>query len=387
MKTHLKANLTIPPSSCRPFTLVALALICIAGTAQGTDRSKPPVNAFGTAVRDAKGHGLNYSRDELAAMGKTPDAPVVSGTAIVAPPGFVPAGGTAPPFWQYAIFGGGIGVSNIVIGPAPAGGGAREVIVGNYNGFWQVLRRNSATGNYDQLFVSPVYSASIQRIDRGNVIGDAQEELVVMLADGRIYLYDLTTKVQLGLINTAVNGLEGLSLTDLNGDGLAELIVTTSNDLRVFNSTGALLWQVPGAGGSDIVAGQMDNDPAIEIATTIGKVVDAGTHTVQWTRTGGFGSRLKLAPLPGSNYQQLIVAQGWSLVYAYDVNAQLPRWSIDTPQDIGAIEVADVDNDGTPEVLIGDGQWGKIHVHDLVTQAQKWDANNPEHGVTNIAIG
>ena len=100
-----------------------------------------------------------------------------------------------------------------------------------------------------------------------------------------------------------------------------------------------------------------------------------------------FGYHLKLAPLPGQTYQQLISAAGWQFVYAYDVATQLSRWSITTPQDIGAIEVADVDNDGTPEVIIGDGQWGTIHVHDLITQAQKWFANNPEHGVTNIAVG
>jgi hypothetical protein len=49
--------------------------------------------------------------------------------------------------------------------------------------------------------------------------------------------------------------------------------------------------------------------------------------------------------------------------------------------------VADVDNDGVPEVIIGDGQWGTVHVRDLNTQASKWEANNPEHGVTNIAVG
>jgi hypothetical protein len=131
----------------------------------------------------------------------------------------------------------------------------------------------------------------------------------------------------------------------------------------------------------------MDNDPAMEIAATNGKVVDAGTHAVQWTYNGGFGYHLKLAPFPGESYQQLIVASGWQFVYSYDVARQLPRWSINTPQDIGAIEVADVDNNGVPEVIIGDGQWGTVHVHDLITQALKWEINNPEHGVTNIAVG
>jgi hypothetical protein len=37
-------------------------------------------------------------------------------------------------------------------------------------------------------------------------------------------------------------------------------------------------------------------------------------------------------------------------------------------------------------VLIGDGQWGKVHAHDLLTRVRKWAINNPQHGVTNIAV-
>jgi hypothetical protein len=176
-------------------------------------------------------------------------------------------------------------------------------------------------------------------------------------------------------------------LTDLDGDGLAEIIVTTVNDLFVFNNAGTLLWQVAGAGGYDVVAGQMDKDAALEIAATNGKVVDTATHAVQWTYANGFGAKVRLAPFPGQTYQQLIVAEAWNYVYSYDVVHKLPRWSISTPQDIGALRIADVTNDGTPEVIIGDGQWGAVHVHDLVTQAELWSVSNPSHGVTDIAVG
>jgi hypothetical protein len=45
----------------------------------------------------------------------------------------------------------------------------------------------------------------------------------------------------------------------------AELILTNDSDLFVFGKPGSYL-AVAGAGGYDVVAGQMDNDPAIEIA-------------------------------------------------------------------------------------------------------------------------
>ncbi len=329
-------------------------------------------------------------------IANTPVSSVESKPDGVEPHGFVP---TNVPFWQYAIFGAGIGASNIIIGPAPVGGGAREIIIGgnstnNFNNsflpddFWQVIRRNSATGDYDHLFVSPIYSARVKRIATGTVLSDSQEEITVMLADGRIYFYDLATKNELGSINTGIKGLEGLSLTDLDGDGLAELILTTANELFIFNGAGSMLWKLTGVGGYEVVAGQMDNDPALEIATTNGFVVDTATHAVQWKNPSGyFGNHLKLAPLPGSSYQQLIAARSPHWIYAYDVAAERLRWAIPTPQNIAALEVADVDNDGTPEVLFGDTEWGAIHVYDLITQTQKWTANNPEYGVTNIAVG
>ena len=74
-----------------------------------------------------------------------------------------------------------------------------------------------------------------------------------MLQDGRIYLYDFATKTEVGVLDIGPfpfgSGLGGLSLTDLDDDGFAELIVTTAADLYVFNGSGQLLWQVPGAGG------------------------------------------------------------------------------------------------------------------------------------------
>jgi hypothetical protein len=373
----MKPPMSIPACFYRRFILAAFGLICVTHAAKARD--------------------VNDNREALARMAVKTEAAIPSAESAgnIAPLGFVPAQNSALPVWQYAIMGSGIGASNIIIGPAPVGGGAPEIIVGSNSqlgigpdDFWQVLRRNAATGNYDQVFVSPLYPAAVKRIAVGNLLGDSRPEIAVMLANGRIYLYDRETKAELGSVITGINGLEGLSVTDLDGDGVAELIVTTANDLFVFSNAGVLLWQVAGAGGHEVVVGQMDHDPALEIAATNGLVVDAATHSVQWTCGGGFGLHLKLAPVPGDTYQQVIAAEEWNWVYAHDVALQWSRrWSIQTPTDIAAIEVADVDNDGIPEVIIGDNQHGTVHVHDLSTQAQKWAINNPDGGVTNIAVG
>lgn len=415
----------LPLCSLFPRYNVAIAVILLVsapGAMKAADRGRPPVNQYGAPVIDAKGHHINYDRKTLEATARTkgksidePAKPTRPRTPLVMPtprPQPTPRSRPTPspppidarPFWQYAIFGSGIGASNIVIGPTPPNG-APEIIIGDNSkddfaadDFWQAIRYNPGTGNYDQIFISPIYQPRngdpfviIARIGLAHVTSATDWQIVVMLGDGRIYLYDFVTKAEVGYFDTGSYnfyfGLQGLSLTDLNGDGLAELVVTTPDDLRVFNGSGQLLWEVAGAGGYDVVVGRMDNGTSLKIAATNGKVVDAVTHAVVWDYTNGFGARLKLAPFPGENYQQLISAEAWYYVYSYDVGRQLPRWSIETQLNIDAIEVVDVDNDGVPEVIIGDGQWGTLHVHDLITQSLKWEVNNPEHGVTNIAVG
>jgi hypothetical protein len=81
----------------------------------------------------------------------------------------------------------------------------------------------------------------------------------------------------------------------------------------------------------------------------------------------------------------LIAAQAWSFVSAFDVE-EAPKWSLTTPQDIGAIRLANIDGDGTKELLVGDGQWGSVRAYDPLTLQLKGTVQNPEHGVTEIAV-
>ena len=376
------------------FTTAVTMAACVPVMTLAATRDTAPTNVAYWPVLDAQSPQINYSREQPEPALEKARAAQTTRAAASAPRGFAPATSTQQPFWQYAIFGTSIGLSNIVIGPVPTDGSAREILIGGTSGsggfaedFWHSIRHNPNTGNYQDVFVSQLYPGTIKRIALGNVSGDTNEEIVVMLDNGSIYLSDFATKAQLGVISTGIFALEGLSVTDLDGDGVAELIVTTASDLYVFDGAGSLLWQVAGMGGYDVVVGQMDDDAALEIAVTSGNVVDAATHAVQWKYTGGLGFHLGLAPLPGENYQQLIVAEHYNYVDSYDVGRQMLLWSISTPQDIAALRVADVTGDGTPEIIIGDGEYGTVHVHDLLAQTKLWFVQNPSHGITDIAVG
>jgi len=357
--------------------------------------SVSPTNSLGKPVCDANGQPLVYSQK---ASEEIPIEPLISEKSL---PSATPALELAPsldepaPFWGYGVFGSNIGLAGML--PVVSEHGAELIVSGStttfgLNNFWYVLSHDPVTGGYQQVHVQApygptVYTGQIASMPLANVTGDASAELVVGLTDGRFFFYSTSTFEEVGTLKP-VTSLTDFAATDLDGDGTVELIVLTSSNLRVFNPAGQLLWSLSGPGGSDLVVAQMDQDPALEIATTSGHVVDATTRSVQWTRSGGFGAKLRAAEIDGDQRAELIVADSWYYLTAYDVDTQLPKWSYQTAHDIGSIEIANVDSDPEVELLYGDGQWGKLHVMTLnsVTPVEEWNASNSEHGVQRITV-
>ena len=72
------------------------------------------------------------------------------------------------------------------------------------------------------------------------------------------------------------------------------------------------------------------------------------------------------------------------IVYEGDTHAVRYTVPID---DLAAVGAADVDGNGTLELLYGDAQWGSVHVLNGSTGAPLWAVANPEHGVTDVAVG
>lgn len=380
-------RLSYPRLTC----LVLLATALLGSTLHARHKDSP-IDLGARPLRDSEGKLLNYST-ESGGVAPTAKgfAPAKSSLGTLAVPAITPE----IPEWQYSVFGTSIGSSGLLI---QENNGAREIYAGGSarggfwgNDFWQVLRWDAATANYQQIWVSSPFTAGLVRLAVGNVTGDSQPEIVAALEDGSIIIYKLSDKSIASRISL-VSGVRQMRLHDLNSDGVAEIVVTTDTELRAYTSAGALLWTVASAGGNDFVIANMDADAGPEIAITggsytAGKVVDVTTRAIQWTYASGFGSSLRAADVDGDGRAELIASAGWYYVYCYDVDTMLPKWSIKTDLDIGAIELANVDTDPLPELLIGDGQWGEIHAYELSTQTQQWQIANPEHGVTQIAVG
>ncbi|QJE96781.1 FG-GAP repeat domain-containing protein [Luteolibacter luteus] len=386
------------------FSLRLLPLSLLLAASASARTPDQPVDAAGRPVLDSNSQPLFYDTPGIPApveasspLARSLAAPPFSGRE--GEPWNLPPSPGGTPFWSYAMFGTQIGLGGLVTADGEDGKHLFVSATGSAsfgaNNFWYVLRHNPATGSYDQIHVQVPYQdlhgdywgPRLVSLKSGNVLGGSGDELVVALEDGRIFFYSLSTFQELAAIQPVQN-LTQVALADLTRDGTAELLVLTYSGLKVFSSTGTLLWSVSGVSGSDLVVAQMDGDPGLEIATTSGHVIDADNHSIQWTRSGGFGAHLRTADIDGDSRHELIAAEGWYNIYAFDVDQQVAKWSYRTGLDISSIEIGNVDADPAPELLYGDNQHGGVHVLSLgaVTPVEKWSVPGYDSGIPRIAV-
>ncbi|GFE61942.1 FG-GAP-like repeat-containing protein [Geobacter sp. AOG2] len=297
--------------------------------------------------------------------------------------------------WQYGSYGTYIGQAGLYTADLD-GDGTPEIIAGaSISGFagnsaWYVVRKN-ASGGYDQVWRSPLYGVTIARILLADMNGDGKDDVVVAMADGTVHIYDGPTLQEIRTLHI-ITSLSDIAVADLDGDGAREIAASNGSGVYVYDGqTGAVKWSVASGGGTSIAVGNVDADAAPEIVTTTyggkGYVLNGQTGAVKWSYANSFGSKVRLADLDGDGMQEIVGASSWYKITIFDADLQSPAWEIATSQDIGAVTVVDADGDGIPEIVYGDGQWGKVHAVDVLTHSERWAVANPEHGVSGIALG
>jgi hypothetical protein len=318
------------------------------------------------------------------------------------------AGGQELPGWPVALRYEGFPTGSIFGAAALEdlnGDGAREVCVGTSTGliavldgkghFWpgwpQVLPPSTHPPNPAGIFASPALA---------DLDGNRFPEVIVATNAGVLYAWDGTGRAMRGwpveLPYNARAGYGGVAVGDVNGDELPEVIVTTERGIDgppiviVFDGNGALQpgWPFPLAESCNagVALGDLTGDGVAEIVVaTIGG--DAFIYALDG-RTAepvtGWPLRLRdrtinaspiLADADGDGHIDILVAalstsidaRGW--LWAFDrLTDPLRGFPILIPDDEivrAAPAIADIDNDGSLELLAATELRNALHMWDL----------------------
>jgi len=276
---------------------------------------------------------------------------------------------------------------------------------GTPNDFWYALTYNATTSSFNQVFVSERAPGGIAELILLPAAREQDRQLAVCGIDGSIRFYSAATKVLLSseTLQFSIQNVFRCAIGDFAHSGHSQYLLASRNQAKVFDHAGNVLWTLPAPAFqyNDILVGQMDQDPALEIAVaeytaswTPGAspvtIFDGATHAVQLTLSSSvlpFAQNLALAHVGAAGTPALVVSEGWGAVDAFDTLRGTHLWKAPTPINIESLLVTRVPGRTGDQVLIGDGQWGSVHVVDATTGVEHLTIANSEWGVTQMAVG
>lgn len=249
--------------------------------------------------------------------------------------------------------------------------------------YWYVLKRDSVTNAWNQSWASNAGSGTINTLEVADYDSDGFVEILLGFEDGKLEIYSGATLSLLKTVRLTTESIKSIVIADANNDGSNEIVLGCSGSTLLLNpSTLTVNYEIP-KGCSVVRVGILDVNGMNEIAMSSGFVylLKDSVLTQVWNFNTSGGNYMELSDIDGDAKQEIVLAQSWYNIYAYDVDTKTTKYTIGTNLDINSLLLTDVNGDGKDEILYGDGQWGSVHCCDATTKTQLWSVSNPEHGV------
>ncbi len=256
---------------------------------------------------------------------------------------------------------------------APLGTGLEIVAGGGHdpwnssNSYWFVLEFDRTRREYLTRFVSPSYATdeSIIRLLVRNLPSHSGPEVILLLKDGSVEIWDQASRTILRTIKTSATAPLAMAIDDVDQDGMPDLVIAERSHLWVYDALGKPLWNKAGIGGAAIAIGQMDADPSPEIVCEDGEVIDVATVTVQASLGKLYCRDMQAIDIDGDQREELLVCS--SGIRAFDVDFKREKFRI-TVSDTRFMAIGDIDGNGNLDAVLGTAQTDEIVFVDLSTR-------------------
>lgn len=255
--------------------------------------------------------------------------------------------------------------------------------IGNY---WYVLKKDSVANTWSPTWASKSGSVSINILEVADYDSDGKLEILIGYDDGSLEIFNAETLTLLKTLKLSNESINSIIIADADNDGANELVLGCDNSTLLVNASSLTTEYKIAKGCSVVRVGKLEDNGKNEIAMSAGFVylLKDSVLTQVWNFNTSGGSYMELSDIDGDAKQEIILAQSWYNIYAYDVDTKTTKYTIKADLDINSLLMTDVNGDGKDELLYGDGQWGSVYCLNAETKAQLWSVNNPEHGVAAI---
>lgn len=252
---------------------------------------------------------------------------------------------------------------------------------------------------YKQSWVYPFKvngDANIKQVLAANIDEDVQLEILVV-TDKSISVIDGLNSIATTLLTTE-NELHFAVVGDIDEDGRPELAYLTSssessanNILNVvsFDAPATSIFSTNVSEAKQIQFANVDADSNKELISNNGLVYDTSTWQNQWFSGTQFGDgNVTTGDYNGDGIDEIAGADVWGNLAVYSA---VNKSQLDSFANFNACSLhsADLNADGSDELIVGDCQWGSINVYQLLDSklALLWTVDMQDHGSVSLTSG
>lgn len=218
--------------------------------------------------------------------------------------------------------------------------------------YWYELRRE---GLFQQTWSSFLDEAELVALDAASTSSGGK---VAVLYSHSLRIFDALSKVQLLNVTTATWTNTDVALGDLDLDGVLDAVVCDEETLYLYELANGTQTAIRhGFGCSDVVIGQTDADPQLEIAIagnpSGGYVLDGVSLVVEWGDLEGFGSQIALGDLDGDGRDEILASSDFdTAARALDPESNSELWRREGNFYPPTLFVADLDETPGSEAVV-----------------------------------
>lgn len=204
----------------------------------------------------------------------------------------------------------------------PGEAGIERLVLGDVHGFVHVYERRDP--GYEEVWVSEFFEGAIGGVAITDINDDGLDEIIVYSESGRLYFLDIA---DYGIVwSNPPNEYERISamlIHNVDDDDQDELILCADGRLVIYDGRDQFEeWRSDQSNieATDIIVADVDGDGSEEIVLNDGFVYDARFRDLEWQSPESFGKRLGALDIDNDGIPEIIGEFGGHYLRIFDID-------------------------------------------------------------------